>query len=217
MHVLNLIDHRSGAPDGDPLHHALELAEVDAAVAVAVDVADHLLDVCHAAGLGDSQLLEHLLQLRGRDEPVAVDVEHLERLPHLLLVVRALTAVRGVVLVRERAEEGVAERAVERVEVPEAQPRGALGHVGADGGGEAGAVGVQAQRVQRLRQLVHGDLAVAVAVEEVEDAAQAHRVEAAVAEPERRRRRALGQRRLHRHHALVRVRHGRFFFWGCVR
>ncbi|KAG0546348.1 hypothetical protein BDA96_02G439700 [Sorghum bicolor] len=204
-----VLDGRSGAPDGDPLHHAFELAEVDAAVAVAVDVGDHLPDVGHAAGLGESQLLEHRLQLGGGDEAVAVDVEDLERLPHLLLVLLSLLAagVRGVVLmVRERAEEGVPERAVELVEVLEAEARGAVGHVGAHGGGQAGAVGVQAQRVQRLRQLVHRDLAVPVAVEQVEHAAEAHRVQAPVAEPERRRRRPLGQRRLHhRHHALVRV------------
>jgi len=104
----------------------------------------------HVAGLGESQLLEHLLQLGGGDEAVAVDVEDLERLPHLLLILlAALAAVRpgggGVLLVRERAEEGVPERAVELVEVLEAEARGA------DGGGQAGAIGVQAQRVQRLR------------------------------------------------------------------
>ena len=81
---------------------------------------DHLV---HAAGLGESQLLEHFLQLDGGDEAVDIDVEDLERLPHLLLVLlAALAAVRpgagGVVLlVRERAEEGVPERAVELVEV----------------------------------------------------------------------------------------------------
>uniref|UniRef100_A0A0A9GEL6 Pco068771 n=1 Tax=Arundo donax TaxID=35708 RepID=A0A0A9GEL6_ARUDO len=198
----------SGAPDGDPLHHALELDEIDASVAVAVDVADHLPHVGHAAGLGESQLLKHLLQLDGGDEAVAVHVEHLEGLLHLLLVIplpAAALLVGGVVLVGERAEEGVPERAVEGVEVLEAEPRGALGDVGADGGGQAGVVGVEAERVQRLRQLVDGDLAIAVAVEEVEHAAEAHRVEAAVAEPERRRRRPLGQRRLHHRQALLRV------------
>jgi hypothetical protein len=94
---------------------------------------------------------------------------------------------------------------VERVEVLEAEARGALGDVGGDGGGEAVAVGDEAQRVERLRQLVHGDLAVAVAVEQVEHAAQPHRVQAAVPQPERRRRRLLRQRRLRRRHALLRV------------
>uniref|UniRef100_A0A8R7UTT9 Uncharacterized protein n=1 Tax=Triticum urartu TaxID=4572 RepID=A0A8R7UTT9_TRIUA len=194
MHRLCVIvkaDRSCVRSDVDPLHHDLELAEVDAAVAVAVDVADHLPDVGQAAGLGHAQLLEHLLQLRRRDEAVAVDVEHLEGLPHLLLVLPAGAALLGVV--GEGAEERVAERAVEALEVLEAEPGGAGRHVRTDGGGQAGAVRLQPERVQRLRQLVHRDLAVAVAVEHVEDAPQPHRVQAAVAQAERRRRRALGQ------------------------
>ena len=89
MHRLCVIvkaDRSCVRSDVDPLHHDLELAEVDAAVAVAVDVAAHLPDVGQAAGLGHAQLLEHLLQLRRRDEAVAVDVDGGD---HLLAVLGA--------------------------------------------------------------------------------------------------------------------------------
>jgi hypothetical protein len=180
-----------GAPDGDPLHHALELAEVDLAVVVAVDVADHLLHGGQVPRLGQAEFLEHGLKLGGGDEAVAVLVEDAERLLHVRLVVRLLALLHlGV-----GAEQRVAERAVEGLEVVEAEPRGAGRDVPADGGLEARAVGAEAERVERRGHLVEGDLAVAVAVEEVEDAAQAQRVQAAVAEAERRRG-LLGQRRL---------------------
>lgn len=84
---------------------------------------------------------------------------------------------------------------MEGLEVVEAEPRGAGRDVPANRGLQAGAVGAEAERVERRGHLVEGDLAVAVAVEEVEHAAQAQCVEAAVPEAERRRG-LLGQRRL---------------------
>jgi hypothetical protein len=98
--------------------------------------------------------------------------------PPLLLVV----LVRALVVRRQGAEEGVPERVVECVEVLEVEPRRAvrgrtrpqwrLGWRGPCSGPEH----------QRLHQLVHGDVAIAVAVKEVKHVAQAHRVKAAVAE-----------------------------------
>uniref|UniRef100_A0A0E0NUK0 Uncharacterized protein n=2 Tax=Oryza TaxID=4527 RepID=A0A0E0NUK0_ORYRU len=175
----------SSAPHGDPLHHALELAEVDAAVAVAVDVADHLLHRGEVPGLGEAELLEHGLQLGGGDEAVAVLVEHPERLLHVALVV-VLPLLPGLLLL-DGAEERVAERAVECLEVAEAEPRGARGDVAPDRGLQPRAVGAEAERVERGRHLVERDLAVAVAVEQVEHPAQPQRVQAAVPEAERRR------------------------------
>uniref|UniRef100_A0A8R7V4T4 Uncharacterized protein n=1 Tax=Triticum urartu TaxID=4572 RepID=A0A8R7V4T4_TRIUA len=196
----------SRAPHRDPLHHALELPKVDAAVAVTVDVANHLAHGGEAAALGEAQLLEHLLQLGCRDEAVAVHVEHLERLLHLLLVpARAGLAVLGHVV--QRAEERVTQLTVEALEVLEPKPRRALGDVRAHGGGQALAVGDEPERIQRLRQLVDRDLTVAVLVEQVEHPAEANRVEAAVTETERRRGRGTAiQRRLHhRRDALPRI------------
>lgn len=63
-------------------HHHLKLLEINLAVAVAIDAADHPPALRHRAVVAEA--LHHLLQLLRRDRPVAVDVEHRERVLQIL-------------------------------------------------------------------------------------------------------------------------------------
>ena len=127
---------------------------------------------------------QHGVQLYGGDVPVTVLVEHRERLHHLLLLSVAMVA---------------GELGVERLEVLEPQPRHARRDVRREDGfkrargrwrslrGNGGVVEAEAEPAQRGQQLGGRDDAVAIAVEQVEDAAQALGLEpplpAAVAGP----------------------------------
>ncbi|CAN1130866.1 hypothetical protein LINPERHAP2_LOCUS6081, partial [Linum perenne] len=68
-------------------HHLLELLEIHHPVAVDVHLHDHPPAVLHSTPLLEPQGGEHGPELINGDESVAVLVEHIERLPHVLLLI----------------------------------------------------------------------------------------------------------------------------------
>jgi hypothetical protein len=132
-------------------HHLFELVEVDAAVAVGIDGADHLGAVGDGAFV--PELAQHAVELPHGDEPVAVGVVHAERLPELRLRRR-----------RRRAVLVLLASAVEGDKLGEVDKAVAVGvhllHHAAHLPGPRR----RAQRAQHGRQLLRRDLAVAVRV-----------------------------------------------------
>lgn len=142
------------------MHHLLELEEVDAAVAVPVDLADHAAAVLRCPALLDPQRRQHGAQLVHGDEPVAVPVEHVERLAHARLIHVAGAAAAAAV----DAHDGL----VQLGELVHVDAPVAVGVDAGDGGGELLPVHGHPEPLQRLRQLLPGDPAVAVTVEQLE-------------------------------------------------
>lgn len=173
---------RSRRGNDDAAHHILELEEIDAAVVILIDGGDHHLDSVDLTAFLQPELAQDDLQLGGGDVAVAVLIEHLERLGEVVLLLLLVDLRR---LVGE-AEEGVIEGAVERLEVLESEAGVAGLDVGFHHGIElGGVVGLEAEEAEGLPELVDGDHAVVVLVEDVEDAPQPHRVQAGAAQPER--------------------------------
>lgn len=139
---------------------------------VPVNGNDHLLHSPNLIPFGKPKLPKHHLQLFRRYEPIAVLIEDLEGLRQIRLLL-----LRGLVP-RVGPEERVVQRSVERDEVLEAERVVAGLDVGDDGGLELGDVGLEAQAGEGLADFLGGDHAVAVLVEDVEDAAEAEGVEA---------------------------------------
>uniref|UniRef100_A0A0A9F5P5 Uncharacterized protein n=1 Tax=Arundo donax TaxID=35708 RepID=A0A0A9F5P5_ARUDO len=183
-----------GEPAG--AHHLAELVEVDPAVAVAVDPADHPPALLRRAALLQPQRRQHRAELVHRDVPVAVGVEHPERLPHVLVAVlllrrRAAAAALAVGLVPDH------DGAVELPELLHVHAPVAVGVDARDHGRQLVTGDGHAQLAQRLLQLLPRDKAVAVPVEQPEHVLQLRRV--GLAPPRRlrlsrRRQRLLGRR-----------------------
>lgn len=166
------------AGNRNPLHHLLELAEIDSAVPVPIHGANHLAHRVHLLPLLQSQLPKNHLQLHCRDKTISILIENLKSLLHVRLGLGF--RLRS----RLGPEERVAQGPVKRHEVLELEAGLPGPDVGAHGGVKLGGVGFQAELMEGSAQLEEGDDAVAVAVEDVEDAAEAEGVEAGVAEAE---------------------------------
>ncbi|VFQ98952.1 unnamed protein product [Cuscuta campestris] len=97
---------------------------------------------------------------------------------------RSLSSCELVASPPHRSEEDVVERPVECVEVFESETAISWFDERPDRGLHLGDICVEAEEVERLAELVDGDHAVAVPIEEVEDPSETDGVEARTAQPE---------------------------------
>ena len=158
------------AEGGEPAaaHHLEELVEVDAAVAVAVDLADHATALLRRAALLQPQRRQHGAELVHRDVPVAVGVEHPESLPHVAVLLLLFLLGAAVLAVVPAGHDG----AVELPELLDVHAPVAVGVDARDHGRQLVGRHGDPELPQRVLQLLPRDPPVAVPVEQLEHARQ---------------------------------------------